>query len=149
MPYNLSMNVFSCPYGSYMSCQSVKEYDRIVKVKRDLEVDIKKIHEFSLYWLGKYEKPETQDYELEEGFAEECFSLGFEMDCGKSFESVHGSAALQTAEELKRIIDSVKDAHILGNAVFSQWRYFTHWACSALDREWFVVALSRLTKLTE
>ena len=132
-----------------MSCQRGEEYDRIVKVKGDVEVDIKKIHEFSLYWMGKYEKPETQDYELEEGFAGECFSLGFEMDCGKSFESAYGSAALHNAGDLKKISGSVQNVQILGNAVFSQWRCYTHWACSALNREWFVAAFSRLAELTK
>ncbi|MCI9536239.1 MAG: hypothetical protein HFG53_15815 [Lachnospiraceae bacterium] len=112
-------------------------------------MDKKRIHEFSLYWLGKYKKPETQDYELEEGFASECFSLGFEMDCGKAFESVYGSAAFHNADDVKKISSSVQDVQILGNAIFSKWRYFTHWAHSAPDREWFIIALSRLAELTK
>lgn len=109
----------------------------------------KKIHEFSLYWLGKYKNPETQDRELEEGFAGECFSLGFEMDCGKSFKAAYGSDAFSYVSALERKIDQAQDVQILGNAVFSQWRYYTHWTCSALDREWFIVAFSRLAELTK
>lgn len=149
MPLILSRNVFQQLYGAYMSCQRAKEHDRIIKAKGDIEVDKKKIHKFSLYWLGKYKNPETQDYELEEGFAGECFSLGFKMDCGKTFESAYGSVAFHDADELKKTISNIQDIHILGNAVFSQWRYFTHWAYSAIDREWFIIAFSRLAELTK
>ena len=107
------------------------------------------IHNFAIKWLAKYKDPETPENELEERFAGECFSLGFEIDCGKAFEAAYGSAAFHDASELKKISRSVQDVQILGNAVFSKWRYYTHWACSALDREWFIIAFSRLAELTK
>ncbi len=112
-------------------------------------MDKEKVHNFAIHWLGKYQDWETPDSELEERFASDCISLGFGMDCGESFKTAYSSDAFQNADDLKKIIGSVQDIRILGNAVFSQWRYFTHWACSAPDREWFIIALSRLGELTK
>ncbi len=112
-------------------------------------VDKGKIHDFAIRWLEKYQDRETPDSELEERFASECILLGFEMDCGESFKAAYGSDAFSCAAALERKINQVQDIRVLGNAVFSQWRYFTHWACSALDREWFIISLSRLGELTK
>jgi len=114
-----------------------------------VSVDKEKIHDFAIHWLEKYQDRETPDGELEEGFASGCISLGFGMDCGESFKAAYGSDAFSCAAALERNINRVWDVQILGNAVFSQWRYFTHWACSAPDREWFIIALSRLGELTK
>ena len=52
-------------------------------------------------------------------------------------------------EALKRIMDQV-DLQTLGNAIFSQWRYWNHWSMGRMeeaDFEWFVMAYSRLAEL--
>lgn len=57
-------------------------------------------------------------------------------------------------EALNRIIDDVTDIPLLGSAIYSQWRYFNHWACDAAEilapqnRAWFILALSRLALLS-
>jgi len=87
----------------------------------------KEIHEFAVRWYEKFHSPKTSERRLKEGFSEECFALGFEMDCGKSFESAFpGMNAFNDADALYEIIDQIQDVHLLGLAIFSQWRYVTH-----------------------
>ena len=76
--------------------------------------------------------------------ADECVALGFEMDCGHAFSERYGQAA-NNHEALDSIIDDVTDIPLLGSAIYSQWRYFNHWA---YDRAWFILALGRLVLLS-
>lgn len=113
----------------------------------------KEIHEFVIRWFEKYRSPNTTEAEVEEGFADECFTLGFEMDCGKSFESAFPDTnALNDYTALNRIIDQVQDVHLLGSVIFSKWRHVTHWTETDLlapqYRNWFITAFSRLNVLT-
>lgn len=113
----------------------------------------KEIHEFAVRWFEKYRSPDTLEHEVEEGFSEECLVLGFEMDCGKSFEAAFpGINAFHDADALYEIIGRIQDIHLLGSAIFSQWRNVTHWAEASLlapqYRNWFITALSRLDVLT-
>jgi hypothetical protein len=84
--------------------------------------------------------------------ADDCQKLGFEMDCGHTFQERYGKAVYDVAE-LRKIIEHVSDIKLLGSAIYSQWRYFNHWVYSAADilesenREWFIVALKRLEEL--
>ena len=78
-------------------------------------------------------------------WAERLSEFGFEMDCGHSFEQRYG-LVLGDADRLKREIARIDDVQVLGNAVFSQCRYITHWAMSPCSREieWLTLALVRL-----
>ncbi|MEY8313231.1 hypothetical protein AALA61_14915 [Oscillospiraceae bacterium 42-9] len=107
------------------------------------------INRFAVKWLKKYQDIDTLGSELEELFPRDCFALGFTMDCGNSFTARYGNDAFRGAIELQGMIDTVDDIELLASAIFSHWRYYTHWTCSPIDREWFVVALSRLKVLTE
>ncbi len=116
---------------------------------------MKDYQSFAQKWLEKFKKPDINYLELVDHFmADDCAALGFEMDCGHAFEEKYGKAA-SSAEELKRIIDSVDDIMLLGSAIYSQWRYFNHWAYGGdeilepKNREWFITALNRLAALTE
>lgn len=113
----------------------------------------KKIHAFAVRWFEKYRSSGTSEHEVEEGFSEECIALGFKMDCGKSFEAAFPETnAFNDADALYEIIDQIQDVHMLGSAIFSKWRYITHWAeVSLLDpqyRNWFITAFFRLDVLT-
>lgn len=115
----------------------------------------KEINKFALKWLEIFENEKTNYLELVDGpMGDECHRLGFVMDCGESFSEKYGQASNDFAE-LEIIIDTVNDVNLLGNAVFSQWRYFNHWAYSGAEilepknRKWFVIALTRLAELTE
>ena len=112
----------------------------------------KDIYAFAKYYFNVFRNPKASNFQVEEGFAEKCFSLGFEMDCGKSFIEKYPDA-FRTAEELDKIIDDVDDVSLLGSAIFSQWRNLTHWSMGShpLDNEyrpWFISAFGRLMTIT-
>lgn len=74
--------------------------------------------------------------------------LGFQMDCGSSYEEAYG-LTLGDASDIEENIANVDDPLVLGNAIFSQCRYLTHWA-NGYDEEatvWLVAALRRLETL--
>ncbi len=111
-----------------------------------------RIHEFASRHFDIFRNPSSSNIQVEEGFADECFSLGFKMDCGDSFCEKYNKA-FNDAEELDKIIDEIDDPLFLGTAIFSQWRYITHWSYNAhpLDSEyrpWFIIAFSRLATIT-
>ena len=116
--------------------------------------DMRQINDFAVRWCDKFRDPKINYIELvDHHMADDCDALGFEMDCGKSFEETYG-AAVHNYEELDNIIDTVTDIKLLGSAIYSMWRYFNHWAYTGeeiLDlknRSWFILALSRLSVLT-
>ncbi len=115
----------------------------------------KKIHDFAVKWCDRFRDQNINYIELVDHYmADDCHELGFEMDCGNAFSEKYGDAA-HRSDSLKEIIDEVDDIPLLGAAIYSRWRYFNHWAYSGEEilepknREWFVVALSRLAVLTE
>lgn len=114
----------------------------------------KEVHEFALHWFEKYRSSSTKEYEVEEGFGDECFALGFEMDCGNAFEAAFPDTnASNDYEALDKIIEQVQDVSLLVSAIFSKWRYITHWSfgdqlLSPENRPWFILAFGRLAVLT-
>lgn len=116
--------------------------------------DMKQIHDFAVKWCDKFQDQNINYIELVDHFmADECAALGFEMDCGHAFSEKYGQAA-NDHEELNKIIDEVTDIPLLGSAIYSQWRYFSHWAYDGAEilqpenRSWFILALSRLALLS-
>ncbi len=112
----------------------------------------KDIYAFAKYYFNLYRNPKATNFQVEEGFADKCFSLGFQMDSGNSFCEKYPHA-FNDAEELDKIIEEIDDPQFLGTAIFSQWRYITHWSyCShPLDpeyRPWFICAFGRLMAIT-
>ena len=112
----------------------------------------KDIYAFAKYYFNIYRNPKATNIQVEEGFADKCFSLGFQMDSGNSFCEKYPHA-FNDAEELDKIIEEIDDPQFLGTAIFSQWRYITHWSyCShPLDpeyRPWFICAFGRLMAIT-
>ena len=112
------------------------------------------IKKFAQKWLEKFQAPNICYIELvEHYFADDCQALGFEMDCGHAFQKRYGSA-FSNLDDLLKIINEIEDAQLLGSAIFSQWRYFNHWAYSGAEilepknREWFIIALKRLEELS-
>lgn len=114
----------------------------------------KEIHDFAVKYHGLYANPQTTECEIEDGFADQCFSFGFEMDCGNKFIEIFSSDAFYKNDELDKVIDDINDVALLGSAIFSHWRYVTHWDdySSLLDEEhrpWFITAFGRLAVITE
>jgi hypothetical protein len=116
-------------------------------------IDIKTfIEKYIDYFLTKFSPDSHSYYDLFDSpsFPDECWSLGFEMDCGESFIATYGEKAWNTQGGLPSVINNVDNMKILGSALFSQWRYFNHWACGHAteeDKEWFLIVLRRMQEL--
>lgn len=111
-----------------------------------------KIHDFANHYFDIFRDPKATNNQVEEGFAEKCFALGFEMDSGNSFCARYPKA-FNDYSEFDKIIEEIDDPQFLGTAIFSQWRYITHWSycCHPLDeqyRPWFLIAFGRLAAIT-
>ncbi len=81
-------------------------------------------------------------------WAERFWALGFEMNCGRSFNNATG-LLLGDERGLARVLGSIDDMRLLGDAAFSQCRYITHWSF-APEREdvgWIVSVLGRMEEL--
>ncbi len=111
--------------------------------------DYRSIHDFAIKYRELYKSQKTTEADVSDNFPEECFALGFDMDCGKSFMDSFQSAPFYNSDALAEIIDAIENTMLLGNTIFSRWRYVTHWAgfSSLLDdynRKWFLTAFNRL-----
>ena len=111
------------------------------------------IKEFTQKWITRFQDPDVCYIDLVDHYmADDCQELGFEMDCGHTFQERYGKAVYDVAE-LRKIIEHVSDIKLLGSAIYSRWRYFNHWAYSGAEilepgnREWFIMALKRLEEL--
>ena len=84
-------------------------------------------------------------------FPGECQALGFEMDCGHSFIAAYGETAWNDIQGLKTNINKINDISIIGNGLFSQWRFFNHWSSPSYanddTKEWFLMLFRRLKDL--
>ncbi len=123
--------------------------------KSKKELDKKAIAAFAkkYYEIYKSAPDEIVESSGDEDFAEICWDLGFYMDTGNMFVAMYGDA-FNSADKLQLVIDDVKDLQILGSAIFSKWRYITHWSyggeslSSKESRKWFMHALNRLNELS-
>lgn len=107
------------------------------------------IHSFSEKYLALYRDSSSTERDVCESFADECFALGFEMDCGHKFNDTYGSIN----EPFDTVAYKVTDVAILASGIFSKWRYITHWSycdqCTTDEnRAWFVAAFKKLSELT-
>lgn len=114
-----------------------------------------RIWRFAMVWLEMYKHHATISMNYFESscfLGEECFDLGFVMDCGESLRRAfpnHENLLIDN-DAFKSILNEI-DVQTLGNAIFSQWRYWNHWAMGPMhekDFEWFVIAFTRLAELT-
>lgn len=71
-----------------------------------------------------------------DGFPELMWGLGFEMDCGESFREYRDNSTLalkeahNEREEKRNVLFLLEhaDLQLVGNYLFSEWRYYSHWA---------------------
>ncbi len=83
-------------------------------------------------------------------------ALGFEMDCGESFDEYTKNSPLKVKpakterERKKNNLYYLEHANrqFVGNYLFSEWRYFTHWSMSGYT-EWDVDYLMRIIAILE
>lgn len=75
------------------------------------------------------------------------------MDCGHSFIEEYGEKAWNDIQELKANIEKINDIQIIGNALFSQWRYFNRWSSTSYatedTKEWFLTLFLRMNELVD
>ena len=111
-------------------------------------MQMNKRQEFARKYYTLYSDPKSCDRDVDTRFAEECDAIGFEMDCGKLFIEKYSEVAFYQTSEILKIIDQISDPDLLGSAIFSRWRYITHWTRDSLldkeNRPWFVTAFGRL-----
>ena len=111
------------------------------------------IYLFAQKYYDLYKSLKTKEFEVDDGFAEECINLGFKMDCGESFKAVFPDVnPFENAEVFKNALKQTDDVILIGSAIFSMWRSVTHWSYDHLldeeNRELFIPAFARLIELT-
>ena len=113
----------------------------------------KTIHAFAIKYRNLYLNPSTKEADVFDGFADECFALKFEMDCGKQFEDKYSHDAFYKSVALNLIIDQIDDISVLTSGIFSKYRYVTYWSHGHLldkdNRSWFIQAFYQLARITE
>lgn len=116
--------------------------------------DKRAVHDFATKYYELYSSSDTLEYQVEERFADQCFGFGFKMDCGDAIERVYPNMnILDDNMTFSKVARQIEDIGLLGSAIFSKYRYVTHWAyCDSLlserNKEWFKMAFKRLQELT-
>lgn len=114
----------------------------------------KAIFLFTERWIPFFSSDQPNTYDFDAFFGEECTEQGFQMDCGNEFEARYpGCFNYESDNDLANLIDGIVDVDLLGSAVFSQWRYMTHWALAfELNKDacnWFLLVLRRMRELVK
>ncbi len=116
------------------------------------QIWLRRLNKFAGRYLSLYSNSAISEEYLCDSFASECFDLGLNMDCGKSFISKYGEESFSNVVEFKKVCRTVTDIELLGSMIFSKWRFITHSDCSNCtddgNREWFIEAFTRLIDLT-
>lgn len=121
------------------------------------------LEKFTTYWcnwmqeiIDKRSYERIGDFLNCRQFAQDCYALGFEMDCGQSFGELYGydffKDGEKSAEPLESLFARVDNFTVLGNKIFSKWRDYGH-DCrhpqDAFDPRWFKAAFERLGEMAE
>ena len=104
------------------------------------------------YFLNDFDPKSASYYDLFDSpdFPDECWSLGFDLDCGESFTMTYGREAWRSNKGLSSMINEMNNLEALGSGLFSKWRYFNHWAyehATEEDKNWFLMILKRMQTL--
>ncbi len=117
---------------------------------------MEKLTAFARKWIEKFQDEKSTAEELAgPDLAEDCRSLGFFMDSGKSFAKRFGGPFPQRPEILEKLIADEGSIQLLGTAVYSRWRYFNHWAYDPREiletdnRACFVILFKKLASLAK
>lgn len=113
----------------------------------------KRINDVAKKWLDVFQKEDVMLYELEsKDFGNDFYAQEFDADKGEAFEARYPNAFHELADLKKALLD-IDEVQLLGDGIYSKWRYVTHWETDTdlltpKNREWLVLALSRLVELT-
>ena len=133
--------------------QDVFELSELLEMPHSETPDNSAAHSFAVRFYDMFNVPKADYITLANALGKECDNLGFEMDVGESFIERYSKDAFHKADTLERIINDVDSIEILGNGIYSKWRYITHWAESSLlseeNKKWFLIALNKLAQLTQ
>ena len=117
--------------------------------------DLRILREFAWFWMNMYKHHNAiRFYNFKDGayLGTLLQDMGFEMDGGESYRKKFGVEKLPDLNTLKRQLPDM-DIQLLGNLIFSQWRYWNHWSdyevMEEKDYEWFVIAFERLLELSD
>ena len=119
-----------------------------------VESDALKIHGFAEKWYAIFEAWDGRSTLFDDlKFADEARACGFDMDCGNTFAGAFPGYTYGL-DSIRRILRENKDIDpmMIGTEIFSQWRYFNHWAMSGAteeDRQWFLEMLGYLKEKTD
>ena len=134
--------------------QDVFELSELLGTPHSETLDKTDIHSFAVRFYDMFNDPKADYLMLENDLGKECGDLGFDMDAGESFIKQYSEKAFYNTEELECIINALNSIELLGNGIFSRWRYITYWAgvsaslLSEENKKWFLIALNRLAELT-
>ena len=113
------------------------------------------LREFAWFWMNMYKYHNVIPfYNFKDGvyLGIALQDMGFEMDSGNSYYKKFGVERLPDLATLKRQLPDM-DIQLLGNLIFSQWRYWNHWSDYEImeekDYDWFVAAFERLVELSD
>lgn len=116
--------------------------------------EMNKVHNFAVKWLNELKNPMVSYKKLiSHNFGEECSELGFQVYCGYTFTEKYGK--INDPKIFKEVLKDITDINLLGSAIYSKWNYFNTWAYNSAEilenknREWFILALEHLAKLSE
>lgn len=113
----------------------------------------KEIHLFAKEWQKKFLADKAPLDDFENNFGDACIKLGFQMDCGEECNKQCPELMNSIGKDIHNIVASISDLELLGSALFSYWRYLTHWAwiydLNQDTCEWFVIVLERIKDLTK
>ncbi|SEF62053.1 hypothetical protein SAMN02910276_00644 [Butyrivibrio sp. Su6] len=110
-----------------------------------------------VYNPGIFDKyKENNNLDSWEDFPDLMWGLGFEMDCEESFHEYERNCGLKLKEptnerEEKRnrlYVLEHADRQVVGNELFSYWRYLTHWSMGGYT-DYDVDFLKRAIKILE
>lgn len=118
-----------------------------------------RIHQFAEDWIDLLNQRESNPKRFWLhfiGLGHECAESGFYMDTGKEFRKRYPDCFdVDECDYLEELISSIDDRELIGSAIFSMWRYKTHWETfdgsiiwSDNAQKWFLLLFQRLEEMT-
>lgn len=115
--------------------------------------ELTKINYFARKWHWKFfdRYPDIGDHG---NLADECWNMGFGMDSGNWISRTYPDIDVKDPVALQTIISDIDNVFFLGTAIFSYWRWLTHWMgwgeiYSDDAKEWFTLAFDRLIEISK
>lgn len=119
----------------------------------------KRMHQFAAKWvklLLQREKDPEKFWLQFDKLGDACSKLGFRMDSGTGFVKRYLECAAMRSEAFAKVLPTVIDIELLGSAIYSLWRYKTHWesfdgsvSWSENSQQCFLLLFQRLEELTK